>query len=132
LKLERIRHLPVVSRGRLVGVVTCRDLCRSKASSVRSTLSPAQLSHAYRAIKIAEIMTKDPITVTPETPAVEAASLMRRHHIGCLPVLENEKLAGIITESDFLDEFIRNAMVEGGSADLAVRAARAAYLPSDT
>jgi CBS domain-containing membrane protein len=87
--LGRIRHLPVVDEyGVLVGLVTQRDIL-------------AAGDHLDR--PIAEIMQRDVTTVSPETPACEAAYLLLRHDIGCVPVTDTEgKLLGIVTDTDFV------------------------------
>ena len=93
LHLGGIRHLPVVREGKLVGLVTQRDLLRSGASG----------GPAARAIMARDIMTRDVATVGPETSLVHAAHLMLRHKYGCLPVCAPDgRLLGIITESDFV------------------------------
>jgi CBS domain-containing protein len=54
-------------------------------------------------VSVREIMCPDPITTTPETDTTEAIALMRSNKLGCLPVVQDEKLVGIVTESDFMD-----------------------------
>jgi CBS domain-containing protein len=91
LRLGGIRHLPVVSQGRLVGLVTHRDLLRSAATRDR------------RSTTAGDIMTRDLEAVRPETSLVRAARLMLEKKFGCLPVVESSgRLVGIITESDFV------------------------------
>ncbi len=94
LRLGGIRHLPVVREGKLVGLLTQRDLLRSGASGGGPTA---------RAVAARDIMTRDVTTVAPETSLAHAAHLMLRHKYGCLPVCGPEgALLGIITESDFV------------------------------
>ncbi len=96
-------HLPVVDAGgRLVGIVSQHDLERA-----RGLPSP----------RVADCMTPDPVTVMPDTPVVEAVQKMLAYHIGALPVLEGERLVGILTERDIL------AWVAGGkrNAECGVR-----------
>jgi len=90
---KHLRHVPVEDHeGHLVGLVTHRMLLR-------------QVSHGQgnRPVAVREIMRPDPITVTPETTTLEALGRMRTSKVGCLPVLQDGKLVGIVTESDFID-----------------------------
>ena len=92
---KHIRHVPVEDDdGRLVGLVSHRDLLR--------LLSHGLLDKQTQPMTVAEIMRRDPITVTPNTSTLEALSIMRRQKVGCLPVIENDKLVGIVTAYDFL------------------------------
>ena len=95
LDQHRIRHLPVVEDGNPVGIITDRD--------IRSAAPASSLGQ----VKVGEIMTRNLITVTPGTQVQEAAKLMVTHRIGGLPVQQEGKLVGIITETDLL-----NALVE--------------------
>jgi CBS domain-containing protein/gamma-glutamyl:cysteine ligase YbdK (ATP-grasp superfamily) len=89
---QRIRHLPVEDRtGRLVGLLTQRDLLQFFSRSGGMELVPVQM-----------IMKREPFTVSPDTPTVFAMELMRMKGIGCLPVVENEHLVGIVTTYDLL------------------------------
>ena len=90
---ERIRHVPVEDHEhKLVGVVTYRGVMRF----IMGGGSP-------RRTAVADIMKKDVVTVTPETPTIEALRMMRRLAVGCLPVLHDERLVGIITDDDFME-----------------------------
>ncbi|MBK9384171.1 MAG: CBS domain-containing protein [Planctomycetes bacterium] len=95
MQWRKIRHVPVEDdEGRLVGLVTERAFLRHAMEALRTQRTTA--------VQVAEIMTKELITASPETPTLEAIELMRRHRIGCLPVVENGVLVGIATEKDFL------------------------------
>lgn len=95
LTTGNIRHLPVVKDGKLVGLVTQRDLIRAS-----SNLPPA----VVRGLRAEEVMQRAVVTVRPGTPLRRAARLMLRRKIGCLPVLEaNGKLVGILTEADLAE-----------------------------
>lgn len=101
MQLKRIRHLPVVEQGRLVGLVTQRDLFLAGVSSVLNFRRTAEKEWLGR-IKIAEVMTTDLITVAPETDIEEAVARMLEHKIGCLPVVAAGKLVGLLSETDCL------------------------------
>lgn len=103
-----IRHLPVVDKNdRLVGIVTDRDI-REAAPSDAASLSIHELSNLLAKLKVSAFMTprKKLITITPDTLIEEAVQLMHDHKIGCLPVLEGDKLYGIFTETDALDHLV--------------------------
>ena len=103
-----VRHLPVVDKNnRLVGIVTDRDI-REAAPSDATLLSVQELNYLLGKLKVSAFMTpKDKlITITPDTIIEEAVQLMHDHKIGCLPVLEGEKLYGIFTETDALAHLV--------------------------
>jgi len=103
-----IRHLPVVDENnRLLGIVTDRDI-REAAPSDAASLSIHELSNLLAKLKVSAFMTpkKKLITITPDTLIEEAVQLMHDHKIGCLPVLEADKLYGIFTETDALDHLV--------------------------
>lgn len=105
MKKHKIRRLPVMEGDRLVGIVTDRDVREAWASDA-TTLSVYELKYLLDRVKIKEIMTKQVITVTPNHTIEEAAKLMYEWRIGGLPVLEDGKLVGIITESDIFKIFL--------------------------
>jgi acetoin utilization protein AcuB len=99
-----IRHLPVVEKdNRLVGIVTDRDI-REAAPSDATLLSVQELHYLLGKLKVSSFMTPKEklITITPDTLIEEAVQLMHDHKIGCLPVVEGDKLYGIFTETDAL------------------------------
>ena len=106
MKLARIRHLPVTKGGKLVGLVTHRDLLRAQVSMLAG-LSRDESFEIEGSISVASIMTTHAETIAPNSTALEAAKLMREHKYGCLPVCDDGMLVGIITEADFLDLVIR-------------------------
>ncbi|MFY2564133.1 CBS domain-containing protein [Corallococcus terminator] len=95
LMLNHIRHLPVVREGRLVGLVSHRDLIRALARQFSTrNLDP---------ILVARIMSKDVETVRPDLPVRDAIYKLLDHRFGCLPVVDRDRrLVGIITEADFM------------------------------
>lgn len=105
LRQYRIRHLPVVEKGRLVGIVTDRDIRRALQLDATS-LEFHELLDLLDRVKVRDIMSTKIITVTPETPVEEAARIMVEMKIGCLPVLEGERPVGIITENDLLKALV--------------------------
>jgi len=105
MRKHGIRRLPVVHSGRLVGIVTDRDVRQAWASPATS-LSTHELLYLLDKVTVGEIMTRKLFTVTPDTPLVEAARLLHAHKIGGLPVVEGEVLVGIITETDLLQALI--------------------------
>jgi acetoin utilization protein AcuB len=103
-----VRHLPVVDKNnQLVGIVTDRDI-REAAPSDATLLSVQELNYLLGKLKVSSIMTPKGklITITPNTLIEEAVQLMHDNKIGCLPVLEGEKLYGIFTETDALDHLV--------------------------
>ena len=111
---RKIRHVPVEDpQHRLVGLVTYRDVLRMVARGLAGERD--------RPIPVRDIMVRNVIAVGPDTPTLEAIELMRRHQIGCLPVVENDRLVGIVTERDFmriagnlLEEALRRESRGGG------------------
>ncbi|MFQ5629586.1 MAG: CBS domain-containing protein [bacterium] len=90
---KSIRHLPVEdNQNKLVGIITYRSLVR--------LLLPNRFSTKNQSMPVEKIMVKDPITVSPETPIVKASEIMREKQIGCLPVIRNGRLVGLLTEQD--------------------------------
>jgi acetoin utilization protein AcuB len=114
-----IRRVPVVQRGRLVGIVSWTDLMRAQASPA-STLSPWEVPVLLAKASVREIMTPDPITIDPDAPIEGAAVIMRREKIGGLPVVKGTDLLGIITESDIFEAFIDLTGLRHGGARLVV------------
>ncbi len=108
MKKRKIRRLPVVENGELVGILTLGDL-REAGPSDATTLSIFEMNYLLARLKVREIMTTDPLTVTPQTSLTDAAKLMLHHKIGGLPVVEGNTVVGIITESDIFRAYVRLA-----------------------
>lgn len=105
MKEHGVKRLPVMKKGKLVGVVSKEDILKASPSQATS-FSMGEITYLLSKTKISMIMTKNPITISPNALLEEAAILMRDNSIGFLPVVENDKLVGIITESDIFDSFI--------------------------
>ncbi|MBW2056771.1 MAG: CBS domain-containing protein [Deltaproteobacteria bacterium] len=101
MKEKRIRRLCVTRKGKLVGIVTYHDLLRSSPSPATS-LSVWEINYLWGKMKVSDVMTKDPLTVTPETTFEDALLLGQEKKIGSFPVMENGRLVGITTESDII------------------------------
>jgi CBS domain-containing protein len=96
MEWEHIRHVPVEDdQGRLVGVLSHRSLLKLVARGARRGDAEP--------VAVKEIMKADPVTVEPDTPALDAMRLMKSARVGCLPVVEGERLVGIVTERDLID-----------------------------
>ena len=105
MNLGRIRHLPVIDDdGALVGIVSQRDLFRGALARSLGYGAHAQ-QKLLGQLLVKEVMTNDPVTIGPDAPLAEAARLMLQRKIGCLVVVEQERIAGILTESDFVKRF---------------------------
>ena len=105
MRENRIRRVPVVDDGRLMGIISREDIYRAFPSMFDPVMTPEHLERASR-ISAASIMTPSPITVDPATPLEQAAMLMRTHKFGALPVMQDEELVGIITETNIFDAFL--------------------------
>jgi acetoin utilization protein AcuB len=103
---EKVRRLPVLNKqGQLVGIVSELDLLKASPSPATS-LSIYELPYLLSRIKMRDIMTKDVVTVTEDTPLEEAALIMAENKIGGMPVMRGDKLVGIITETDLFKIFL--------------------------
>jgi acetoin utilization protein AcuB len=98
---RRIRHLPVTGNDGLLGILTDRDI-RLNLPSPANTLSVWEVNYLLARLTVAEVMTRPVITVGASRDIAAAAHLMLEHKIGALPVVEDGRLVGIITETDLL------------------------------
>ena len=107
MNLGRIRHFPVVEDDEVVGVVSQRDLYRASLGTVMQYGEKAQRAF-LESVAVKEVMA-DPIAIGPDATVRDAARLMLEHKIGCLPVLEDNRLVGIVTETDMLQVVVDTA-----------------------
>ncbi len=98
---RRIRHLPVLREGRLVGIVSDRDLRSSTPA-----LGDPERATALQEILVRDVMAGEVVTVLPDDPIEQAANTMREGKIGSLPVLDGDELVGIVTASDVMDALV--------------------------
>jgi acetoin utilization protein AcuB len=113
LKERDIRHLPVLKDGeKLVGIVTERDI-KQASPSPATALEIREIYYLLDKVKVKQIMTRRPYTISSTAPIEEAALIMREKKIGCLPVVDAGRLVGILTETDLLDAFIESMGVSG-------------------
>lgn len=102
MDMARIRHIPVVdANGMFVGLITHRDMLGAMVSKLAEIDDAAQ-DELFSGIPIHEVMRKDVTFISPDLPLRKAAELLLDHKYGCLPVVAENKLIGILTESDFL------------------------------
>ncbi len=109
MRTQNIRHLPVINEEKLVGLLTERDIHRLAPSVLHASLE--EYNAIFEKTPVRTVMTKEVTTATPDMPLVEAVALMRQNKFGCLPVVENDRLAGILTATDVLG-FIQDLLEE--------------------
>jgi len=110
MQRKRIRHLLVMEGERLVGIITDRDI-RLNLPSPATSLSVWEVNYLLTRLTVGEVMTRHVITTRPDRPVAEAVRLLLEHKIGALPVVEDEHVLGIITETDLLDQMLREQLV---------------------
>jgi len=106
MRSEHVRRLPVVNkRGQLLGIVTEADLDKASPSQA-TTLSIWEIRELVSKVKVEKIMTREVITIDDDTPIEEAARVMSDSNVSGLPVLHEDKLVGLITETDLFKVFL--------------------------
>lgn len=98
---KQLRHLPVLEQGEVVGMVTQRDLFKAAMSSAMGYGEKAQQAY-LQSVRVKEIMVYPVVTIAPDTSVAAAADMMINRGIGCLPVVDNQQLVGIVTKTDLL------------------------------
>ena len=121
MREKRIRHLPVVDeKGKLIGVVARTDLLHA-SPSMATSLSVFEMNFLLANLHIGKIMSAPPITVSEDAPLEEAARVMVQNKIGCLPVMHDGHLVGMITETDIFETFVEILGGEEASLRVTVR-----------
>jgi acetoin utilization protein AcuB len=106
MKRERVRRLPIIDKhGKLIGIVSDKDLLHASPSPATS-LSVWEITYLLGKIKVEDVMTRQVITVTEDTPLEDAARIMADNKIGGLPVVRGDAVVGIITETDLFKIFL--------------------------
>jgi acetoin utilization protein AcuB len=103
---HRIRHLPVLAEGKLVGLVTDRDLRLAMPGPGLGPDAEAERKRILESVTLREVMQTEIVTTWPEIPIEDAARQLYEHRIGCLPVMKDDDLVGILTETDVLRAFV--------------------------
>jgi acetoin utilization protein AcuB len=117
MREKRIRHLPVMEGEKLVGVVARTDLLHA-SPSMTTTLSVFEMNYLLANLHVQEVMSSPAITVPEDAPLEEVARLMVEKKIGCLPVMRNGEMVGLITETDIFETFVE--ILGGEEASLRV------------
>jgi acetoin utilization protein AcuB len=120
MKQNEIQHLPVLSQGRLAGIVSDRDL-KEAAPSKATTLDIHEMYHLLDTIKVKSLMSKHLYNIAPEDTVEKAAAIMLKHHISALPVVDAKgTLAGILTKGDVFRAFVSISGIYQGPLALGV------------
>ena len=105
MKQENIRRTPVIDSGRLVGIISDKDLLNASPSDATS-LSVWEINYLLSQITVKEVMTREVITVEESTPIEEVARIMADNKIGGVPIMRNGRVVGLITETDLFKIFL--------------------------
>ena len=100
------RHIPIMNGKQLAGIVTERDV-KHYTPSILSGIPPEEYNRLMATTPLSKIMSRNPVTIEPGKTVYEAAQILYDHRIGCLPVVEDSELKGIITTTDMLNLLLR-------------------------
>ncbi|OGR02971.1 MAG: hypothetical protein A2284_07440 [Deltaproteobacteria bacterium RIFOXYA12_FULL_61_11] len=101
MRTAKVRHLPVTQDGRVIGLITHRDLL-AVSVSLLADISREEHDEMMRKVPVSEIMNRDVLVIEEDTSIEAACKQLLEHKIGCLPVVKDNKLVGIVTESDMV------------------------------
>jgi CBS domain-containing protein len=101
IHLGRIRHIPILDNGKVVGVLSQRNLFQSALVTAMG-MRPKERKDYLKAIRVRDVMSTPVITVSPDTGVKETARIMMEKKIGCVPVMAKDNLVGLVTENDVL------------------------------
>ena len=101
MRSSGFRHVPVVNGDKLVGLLSDRDVQRA-APSIFGKMTPEEYNRIFETTPIAKVMAKEPVTVSPAAPITDVVKMMHEQKFGSVPVVEGEKLVGIVTTTDLL------------------------------
>lgn len=99
---KRIRHIPIVQDQSLLGLISQRDVLAAEHSSLLN-IEPEKRLDNEKSVRVSEFMKINLVTIDPHASIRQAALYIQKHKLGCLPVVENDVLVGIITDSDFVN-----------------------------
>ena len=119
MREKRVKHLPVLKAGKLAGILSDRDI-KQYLPSKGTSLDIYELNYLLAQTKVGDIMKSPVFTVAPETPVEEAAMAMHDRSIGCAPVVEGDRLVGIISDRDIFKVLVEITGVRSGGHRLAV------------
>jgi CBS domain-containing protein len=107
MRLGRVRHLPVVDGARLLGIISERDLFRSSLAQALGSGGKTS-RELMKTVRIKDIMVRELVTISPEMDLLQAVKIMVDKKIGCLPVVDHDRLVGLITETDIMLQYLKN------------------------
>ncbi len=107
INFEAIRHIPVMENGEVAGILSDRDLKKILGPKKQKVVTKDGTTVMIQARKVRTLMNRNVKTIGPDERASDAAAIMAKRKIGCLPVVKNKKLVGIITSTDILRAFVK-------------------------